>query len=158
MTTTQDRIAAERNDRTGDDLLVSPAWLAAHLGDPKVRVIEIDVSAAAYDDWHVDGAVLWNVYADLKDAEYQLVDDAHLQSLLMRSGIGPESTVVFYGYAPAMGVWLLTLLGHPDARILDCSRETWRADGRPWTTGGPGPIVTRERLGGGDAKIRADHA
>ena len=39
-------------------------------------MVEVDVSAAAYDDWHIDGAVLWNIYADLKDADYRLADAA----------------------------------------------------------------------------------
>ena len=81
--------------------------------DPHVRVVEVDVSPAAYDDWHIDGAVLWNVYADLKDADYRLVDTAALERLVARSGIGPDSTVVFYGYAPALGLWLMKLYGHP---------------------------------------------
>ena len=48
-----------------DGVLVGPEWLQAHLSDSRVRVIEVDVSPAAYNEWHVDGAVLWNVYADL---------------------------------------------------------------------------------------------
>src|ERR1700731_1003694 len=85
-------------------VLVDPAWLAAHLGDPDLRVVEVDVSPAAYDDWHIDGAVLWNVYRDLKDADYRLVDAAALERLVTGAGITADSTVVFYGYAPAMGV------------------------------------------------------
>ena len=54
-------------------VLVDPGCLEAHLYDPSVRVVEVDVSRAAYDRWHIDGAVLWNVYADLKDPGYQLV-------------------------------------------------------------------------------------
>ena len=96
-----------------------------------MRVVEVDVSTAAYDDWHIDGAVLWNVYADLKDASYRLAGTAALERLVARSGIDPDSTVVFYGYAPAVGVWLMKLYGHPDVRILDCSRDTWRAGGYP---------------------------
>src|ERR1700760_3466885 len=89
-----------------DEVLVDPEWLQAHLPDPRVRVIEVDVSTAAYDDWHIDGAVLWNIYADLKDADYRLVGTAALERLISRSGIGPDSTVVFYGYGPALGFWL----------------------------------------------------
>ena len=55
-----------------DEVLVDPGWLQAHLSDPRVRVVEVDVSTAAYNDWHIDGAVLWNIYADLKDADYRL--------------------------------------------------------------------------------------
>src|SRR6516164_8489616 len=124
-----------RTERDGaHGLLVEPAWLADHVDDTNVRVVEVDVSAAAYDDWHIDGAVLWNVYADLKDADYRLAGTAPLERLVARSGIDLDSTVVFYGYAPALGLWLMRLYGHPDVRILDCSRDTWRAGGYSWST------------------------
>src|SRR5579862_3432693 len=100
--------------------LVDPAWLALHLDDPNVRVVEVDVSATAYNDWHIDGAVLWDIYSDLKDGDYRPVDRAAVERLIDRSGIGPRTTVVFYGYAPALGVWLLALHGHRDARVLNC--------------------------------------
>ncbi|HYB47230.1 MAG TPA: rhodanese-like domain-containing protein, partial [Streptosporangiaceae bacterium] len=118
----------------GDGVLVDPGWLAGHLDDPGLRVVEVDVSRAAYDDWHIDGAVLWNVYADMKDPDYHTVGIAALEQRVAGSGIGPGSTVVFYGYAPALGLWLMKLYGHPDVRILDCSRDTWRALGHPWST------------------------
>ena len=125
-------------------VLVDAAWLQAHLSDPQVQVVEVDVSAAAYDDWHIDGAVLWNIYADLKDADYRLAGTAALQRLVARSGIGPDSTVVCYGYAPALGLWLMKLYGHADVRILDCSRDAWRAGGYPWSTAvESGPIPER---------------
>src|SRR5580700_9951232 len=141
-----------------DGVLVDTEWLHAHLSDPHVRVVEVDVSAAAYDDWHIDGAVLWNIYADLKDADYRTVDIAALERLVARSGIGPDTTVIFYGYAPALGMWLMKLYGHPDARILDCSRDTWRAQGHPWSTAASQPPAGGYRLGGEDRRIRADRA
>ena len=143
---------------TGDGLLVDPGWLAAHLADADLRVVEVDVSRAAYDDWHIDGAVLWNVYADLKDAGYHTVDEAALDRLMARSGIGPDSTVVCYGYAPAMAAWLMTVYGHPRVRILDCSRDAWRAAGHPWTTAASEPPAAGYRLGRPDDRIRADRA
>jgi thiosulfate/3-mercaptopyruvate sulfurtransferase len=141
-----------------DEVLVDPAWLRDHLSDPLVRVVEVDVSPAAYDDWHIDGAVLWNIYADLKDADYRLRGTEALERLVARSGIGRDSTVVFYGYAPAVGLWLMTLYGHPDVRILDCSRDTWRAGGYPWSTAATGPPPGGFRLSGTDSRIRADRA
>lgn len=116
------------------DMLIEPIWLANHLYDPAVRVVEVDVSATAYNQWHIDGAVLWNVYADLKDDRYRPVDRETFERLLARSGIGPTSTVVCYGYAPALGYWLLKLYGHADVRILNCSRDAWRAEGHPYGT------------------------
>ncbi len=140
----------------GCGALVEPGWLAAHLGDPDLRVVEVDVSPAAYDDWHIDGAVLWNVYQDLKDADYRPVDTGALQRLLARLGIRPQSTVVFYGYAPALGLWLMKLYGHVDVRILDGSREAWRAAGHPWSNTPSKPATAEYPLGEPDGHIRAD--
>jgi thiosulfate/3-mercaptopyruvate sulfurtransferase len=138
--------------------LVEPEWLAAHLDDPTVRVVEVDVSRSAYDSGHVDGAVLWNVYQDLKDADYRLVEPSSLEVLLARSGIRSDSTVVFYGYAPALGFWLMQLYGHPDIRILNCSRDTWREGGYPWSVSAAAPCDGRYSLHGERAPIRADRA
>jgi thiosulfate/3-mercaptopyruvate sulfurtransferase len=143
---------------TGEGALVDQQWLEARLGVPWVRVVEVDVSAAAYNDWHIDGAVLWNIYADLKDADYRLRDRAALERLVARSGIRPDSTVVFYGYAPALGMWLMKLYGHADVRILDCSRDTWLAEDGPRSTAASEPAASTYRLGAEDPRIRADHA
>ena len=140
----------------GAGVLVDRRWLDAHLLDPQVRVVEVDVSPAAYDDWHIDGAVLWNIYTDLKDADYRTVGTTALQRLVARSGIGPDSTVVFYGYAPAVGLWLMKLYGHADVRILDCSRDTWRAEGHRWSTAVSEPAAGGFRLRRQDPRIRAD--
>jgi thiosulfate/3-mercaptopyruvate sulfurtransferase len=140
-----------------DAVLVQPEWLESHLHDPALRVVEIDVSPAAYRLGHVPGAVLWNIYQDLKDADYRLVDDAAIGMLFSRSGITPESTVVCYGYAPAMAFWLLKLYGHHDVRILDASRATWADAGRPWTTDVTVPTPSRYGMPLPDARIRADH-
>src|SRR6201987_4318050 len=153
METTPKTAADRPGPGTGDGALVDPQWLEAHLDDPRVRVVEVDVGPAAYDDWHIDGAVLWNVYADLKDADYRTADSAAVERLVARSGIGPDSTVVFYGYAPALGLWLMTLYGHPDVGILDCSRDTWRAVGSPWSTAASEPPAGGFRLGGEDRGI-----
>jgi thiosulfate/3-mercaptopyruvate sulfurtransferase len=140
---------------TGRDVLVDANWLTKHLGDPAVRVVEVDVSPAAYDEWHIEGAVLWNVYADLKDSDYRLVEASRLEEVLSRSGIGPGSTVVFYGYAPAMGFWLMKLYGHADVRLLDCSRSTWRAEGRPWSNRRLEPTPSDYHLGEPVEDLRA---
>ncbi|MCW3044027.1 MAG: sulfurtransferase [Actinobacteria bacterium] len=142
---------------TRSDVLVAPGWLEEHLHDPSLRLVEVDVSPVAFDRGHIEGAVLWNVYRDLKDTNYQLVDKATTEQLLGRSGIAPGSTVVFYGYAPAMGFWLMKLYGHADVRILDCGRGTWQDEGRPWTTETAKPVTTRYRLPDEDERIRADH-
>lgn len=89
MKTTSLRDGATQLAGTGDGMLVDPEWLNAHLSDPRVRVVEVDVSPAAYNDWHIDGATLWNVYADLKDALPRLeADEDHTPPLSIYSAPG----------------------------------------------------------------------
>jgi thiosulfate/3-mercaptopyruvate sulfurtransferase len=147
--------ATKSNRQTRGDVLVGPQWLAGHLYDPGVRLVEVDVGPANFDEWHIDGAVLWNIYRDVKDGDYRLVGRKALQDLFERSGIGPDSTVVFYGYAPAIGLWLMKLFGHPDARILDCARFTWREEGRPWATDVRAPVRSSYPLPDEDGQVRA---
>jgi thiosulfate/3-mercaptopyruvate sulfurtransferase len=140
------------------DVLVDTAWLREHLDDPEVRVVEVDVSPAAYTQGHIPGAVLWNVYKDLKTAEYQLVDRAAVEKLIQQSGIDVKSIVVFYGYAPTMGYWLMKLYGHPQVRVLNASRDTWQREGRPWTAAVSAPTVTSYHLSAQNERIRADQS
>jgi thiosulfate/3-mercaptopyruvate sulfurtransferase len=157
MKTASEKATSKPGPRTGDGVLVDPQWLEAHLEDPRVRVVEVAVSPAAYNDWHIDGAVLWNVYADVKDAHYRLVDAPAVQRLVTRSGIRPDSTVVFYGYAPAMGFWLMKLYGHADVRILDCSRDTWQGEGRPCRSAPTEPAPTTYVLPPQNEELRVGH-
>ena len=150
------REAFTQSPGTSGDVLVEAGWLRDHLTDPRVRVVEVDVSPANYRDWHIDGAVLWNVYADLKDGDYRTVDAAAVERLMARSGIDPDSTVVCYGYAPALALWLMKLYGHADVRILNCSRDAWRAEGHPWSSEAATPAPGGFRLAAQDARIRAD--
>jgi thiosulfate/3-mercaptopyruvate sulfurtransferase len=138
------------------DVLVGTEWLQERLADPEVRVVEVDVSPAAYTEGHIPGAVLWNVYKDLKTADYQLVDRAAVEKLIQQSGIDVKSIVVFYGYAPTMGYWLMKLYGHPQARVLNASRDTWQQEGRPWSAAVSAPAVTSYQLPEEDDRIRAD--
>ena len=144
--------------RTRTDALVDTEWLEKHLEDPALRVIEVDVSPVAYNEGHIPGAVLWNVYKDLKDTDYRTRGPEEIERLFRASGITRESVVVFYGYAPAMGFWLMKLFGHSQVRILDTNRATWREEGRPWTTAVVKPAETQYRLAPQDERIRAPRA
>ncbi len=132
------------NDRPA---LVTPDWLTGHLDDPEVRVIEVDVSPAAHDQGHIPGAVLWNIYTDIKDENYDFVGRTAFEELVRQSGIDKGATVVFYGYAPAFGFWLLRLFGHDDVRILDADRATWQAEHHPWTSATSVPAPSQYILG-----------
>lgn len=131
-------------------MIVDAAWLAEHLDD--VRPVEVDVSPTAYRAGHVRGAVLWNVYADLRRPDYLPIDTAELERLLSRSGIERETTVVFYGYGAHLGYWLLRAHGHEKARLLDGPREQWLDVASGWSLDEPAPEPTSYRLGPPDGR------
>jgi thiosulfate/3-mercaptopyruvate sulfurtransferase len=118
----------------GYGAIVDVDWIAAHLGDPAVRLVEVDVSRAAYDDGHIPGAVLWNAYTDLRDPSYAPVGLEELGRLLSRSGISSDTCVVTYGYAAPLGFWLLKAHGHDDVRMLMGRRDQWEQAGHEWST------------------------
>jgi thiosulfate/3-mercaptopyruvate sulfurtransferase len=124
------------------ETLVNATWLEEHLDDPSVSVIEVDVSPVAYDEGHIPGAVLWNIYTDLRDEHYGLEPRSAIEQLVRESGITQDSTVVFYGYAPALGFWLMKLCGHADVRILNTNRATWSRESRPWATEARRPVAS----------------
>jgi thiosulfate/3-mercaptopyruvate sulfurtransferase len=120
-------------------VFVDQDWLANHLDDPAVRVVEVDVSRAAFSQGHIPGAVLWNAYVDLHHADYRPLTRNEFEDLLSRSGIAPEDTVVFYGYGRSLGFWLLQAYGHKRALVMWGSRDAWHGAGLPWTTDATGP-------------------
>ena len=154
MTITRERpVAPVEPDR--DEVLVEPGRLREHLGDPGLRVVEVDVSRAAYDAGHIEGAVLWNAYADLKDGDYVTVDAAGFDLLLQRSGITPDTTVVCFGHAAALGFWLLRRYGHRPVLMLDGSRDEWLAAGGALVPTATSQASVDTVLGAADDRIRA---
>jgi thiosulfate/3-mercaptopyruvate sulfurtransferase len=139
----------------GAGALVDATWLAGHLEDRDLRLVEVDVSGKAYDEGHLPGAVLWDVYRDLLDDDYRVIGKEALEELLARSGVSRETCVAFYGYAAAFGYWLLSLYRHPSLRLLDGSRAAWLADRRPMSIEVPHPPRSVYRLPEPDPEIRA---
>jgi thiosulfate/3-mercaptopyruvate sulfurtransferase len=135
--------------------LVDPDWIAAHLSDDSVRLIEIDVSASAYREGHIPGAILWNIYTDLRHTDYSLATPGELAELLGRSAIGPETTVVFYGYGAHLGFWLLRSLGYDDVRLMDGPRDQWLQAGRRWSIETPSPAPAPRSPVVPDARLEA---
>ena len=124
------------------DVLVDVAWAQAHLTDPTVRFVEVDVDTTAYERGHLPGAVAWDWTSQLTDGiRRDLVAPAEFAELLSRSGIDPDTTVVLYGdhhnWFAAWAYWQLKLAGHRDVRILDGGRQYWLDQGLPTTTDRP---------------------
>ena len=141
--------------------LVTTDWLAAHLGDPGLVVVESDEDVLLYDSGHIPRAVKVDWHTDLNDPlTRDYVDGAHFAEVMGARGITRESTVVIYGdksnWWAAYALWVFTLFGHADVRLLDGGRNLWVTDGRDTTLDVPNkattgyPVVDRN-----DAPIRA---
>jgi thiosulfate/3-mercaptopyruvate sulfurtransferase len=143
------------------DALVGTDWLADHLTDPDVRVIEVDEDTTAYDKGHIDGAVGWNWNTDLHaPVGRDYVDRAGLESLLRAAGVGPDTTVVLYGgnnnWFAAYAYWILKHRGFDRVQLLDGGRKKWELESRPLTADAPTVTATGLTLTGeADPSIRA---
>ncbi|SDZ03245.1 sulfurtransferase [Herbiconiux ginsengi] len=124
--------------------LVSGDWLEAHLGEPGLVVVESDEDVLLYETGHIPGSVKIDWHTDLNDpVERDYVDGAGFAALLGGKGISRDDTVVIYGdknnWWAAYALWVFTLFGHEDVRLLDGGRDKWIAEGRPITTDRPAP-------------------
>jgi thiosulfate/3-mercaptopyruvate sulfurtransferase len=116
--------------------LVDAAWVAARMGDPKVRLIEVDMEGTkAYEAGHIPGAFGWHWKTVLWDPlRREFPDPETMAARLGAAGIGNETTVVFYGEPIQFGTygwWVLRYCGHRDVRLLDGGRTRWVREGRP---------------------------
>jgi thiosulfate/3-mercaptopyruvate sulfurtransferase len=119
--------------------LVSTEWLAAHLGEPGLVVVESDEDVLLYETGHIEGAVKIDWHTDLNDpVERDYLDGAGFAALLSKKGIARDDTIVIYGdknnWWAAYALWVFSLFGHEDVRLLDGGRAKWEAEGRAYTT------------------------
>jgi thiosulfate/3-mercaptopyruvate sulfurtransferase len=120
------------------DALVETDWLEEHLGDPSVRVVEVDEDTAAYEKGHVRGAVGWNWTTDLHTkVGRDYVSRQELSELLSRAGVGEGTTVVLYGgnnnWFAAYAYWILKLRGFDDVKLVNGGRKKWELESRELT-------------------------
>jgi thiosulfate/3-mercaptopyruvate sulfurtransferase len=143
------------------EVLVSTEWVAQHLQDPKVRLIESNEDLLLYDTGHIPGAVKVDWTNDLNDPLVRdYVDHERLQRLLRSKGINKDTTIVFYGdknnWWATYAFWVLKLFGIEQVRLMDGGRLRWIDEGRPLTTEtpsySPGNIAVGRR---NDAPLRA---
>ena len=143
------------------DRLVSTDWLAEHLNDPNLVIVESDEDVLLYHTGHIPGAIKIDWVADLNDPVMRdYLGSDEFARLMSKSGIGPDTTVVFYGdnfnWWAAYALWVFELFGHADTRLLDGGRAKWVAESRQLTTDTPDreaadyPKPTRD-----DRKVRA---
>jgi thiosulfate/3-mercaptopyruvate sulfurtransferase len=153
--------AAQFSEYAHPERLVTTEWLAEHLGEPGLVVVESDEDVLLYETGHIPGAVKVDWHTELNDpVTRDYIDGAAFAALLSEKGISRDSTVVIYGdksnWWAAYALWVFTLFGHEDVRLLDGGRAKWQAEGRPFTTDATNvvpadyPVVQRD-----DTTVRA---
>ena len=153
--------SAEFTGYAHPERLVSTAWLADRLNTAGLVVVESDEDVLLYETGHIPGAVKIDWHLDLNDpVQRDYIDGTGFAALLGSRGIARDTTVVIYGdknnWWAAYALWVFSLFGHADVRLLDGGRAKWEAEGREYTTEKPTlkavdyPVVERD-----DTTIRA---
>jgi len=141
--------------------LVSTEWLQEHLATPGLAIVESDEDVLLFETGHIPGAVKIDWHTDLNDpVERDFIGSEAFAAMLGSKGITRDTTIVVYGdksnWWAAYALWVFTLFGHEDVRLLDGGRDKWIAEGREVTTAPPAvvpvdyPVVPRN-----DSPIRA---
>ncbi len=123
------------SDYANPDALVSTDWLAQHLDDAAVRIIEVDEDTTSYEKDHVPGALAWNWATDLHHpVRRDYVDQDGFSRLLSQAGVDDDTTVVLYGgnnnWFAAYAYWLLKYRGFDNVSLLNGGRQKWELEGR----------------------------
>ncbi|MFH8249879.1 sulfurtransferase [Microbacterium sp. B2969] len=156
-----DTSSAKFADYSEPGRLVTSEWLEPRLGRPGLVVVESDEDVLLYETGHIPGAVKVDWHTELNDPVVRdYVDGVGFAELLSRKGISRDDTVVIYGdknnWWAAYALWVFSLFGHEDVRLLDGGRDKWISEGRPITTDPASlaptqyPVVERD-----DSKLRA---
>ena len=124
--------------------LVSTEWVAEHAGEPGLVIVESDEDVLLYETGHIPGAVKVDWHTELNDTVTRdYVDGEGFAALMSVKGISREDTIVFYGdksnWWAAYALWVFSLFGHEDVRLMDGGRAKWQAEERELTTEKPRP-------------------
>ena len=140
--------------------IVETEWVAQHLGDDNLRLVEVDVDTTAYDQGHIQGAVGWNWTTQLNDTvSRDILNREQMQRLLGESGIGRNTTLVLYGdnnnWFATYAFWQIKMLGHRRLKLMNGGRAKWEKEGRSLTTQTPSHPRRSYRASNPDTSIRA---
>lgn len=143
------------------DKLVSTDWVAQHLNDPNIRIVESNEDPLLYPSGHIPGAVQVDWTNDLNDPVMRdYLDKDSFSKLASRIGITPDTTVIFYGdknnWWAAYALWVFELFGHKNSKLMDGGRLKWEKEGRELTRDVPSyPQTNYPTPERNDAPIRA---
>ena len=132
----------EKRGYSNPEMLVATDWVAQHLDDPQIRIVESNEDPLLYTSGHIPGAVQIDWTVDLNDQlRRDYLDQGGFETLMSRNGITPDTTVVFYGdksnWWACYALWVFQLFGHGKARVMDGGRLKWELEGRELTRAVP---------------------
>lgn len=143
------------------EILVSTDWVAQHLNDANVRLMESNEDLLLYETGHIPNAVKVDWVSDLNDpVTRDYISAERLQQVLRARGVNNDTTIVLYGdknnWWATYTLWVLRLFGLENLKIMDGGRLRWEQEGRPLETRAPkfaeGNIAVGPR---DDSKLRA---
>ncbi len=142
------------------DVLVEPEWLAQHLDDDSIRIIEVDENPALYEESHIPGAIGFDWRKDLQDqVKRDFLGPEDFAKLFGGSGVSDKHLVILYGdrnnWFAAYTYWYLKYYGHDGVKLLNGPREHWIAEGKATSTDVPSHEPAAFEAKPGDATIRA---
>ncbi|MFI5272154.1 MAG: sulfurtransferase [Ktedonobacterales bacterium] len=153
--------ASAASDYAHPETLVTTEWVAQHLDDPTVRIVEADEDPLLYEAiGHIPNAVKLDWHTDVQHpVRRDFIDREGFAALMRRYGIGNDTTVVFYGdksnWYAAYSYWLFTLYGHRNVRLMNGGRTKWEAEGRAYTKATPSFAPTQYSASAPDLSLRA---
>lgn len=120
------------------EVLVETQWVADHLNDPNIRLIEADEDVLLYEVSHIPGAVKLDWHVDVQDdLARDFVNQPDFEQLMSRWGISNDTTIVLYGdrnnWYACYSFWLFTMYGHTKLKIMNGGRSKWEAEQREMT-------------------------
>lgn len=153
-------------DYAHPEVLVTTDWVAQHGGDAGIRLVEVDVDTAAYDEGHISGAVGLNWQTQLCDqVRRDILTKEQFEELCQDSGISNDTTIIFYGdnnnWFATYALWQFRYYGHDESKlkVMDGGRQKWIDEGRELVTDTSSPATTDYRAKFPDDNVRAtkDH-
>ena len=153
-------------DYAHPEVLVTTDWVAQHGGDAGIRLVEVDVDTAAYDEGHISGAVGLNWQTQLCDqVRRDILTKEQFEELCQDNGISNDTTVIFYGdnnnWFATYALWQFRYYGHDESKlkVMDGGRQKWIDEGRDLVTDAASPVSTDYKAKFPDDNVRAtkDH-
>ena len=140
------------------EVLVSTDWAVAHLEDPALRFVEVDLDNSAYERGHLAGAVGFDWQLQLNaPVRRDIPPPSQFERLLASAGIANDTGIVLYGdsnnWFAAYAFW--QYYGHDDVRLIDGGRKKLLAEDRPMSSDVPAHAPTAYRIGSRHPELRA---